>query len=528
MKQLIRLERDVMRKLFLVMAALALMLVLSACLGGDDDPQVQVSTPRPTPRITITPRPTSTLESDALTNATSESGDVGFVLNPDCAFPAGWLGYVVVSGDTLGTIAERINSTAAIIQQNNCLDDETILLGQRLYLPSLPAGVAPIAPTSSTNIIVTSSAPVNCTTPTGWQAYTVVAGDTLGGLADSINSTVAILQSGNCLANSEVIFVGQILFLPSLPANAPTTGPTSIATRPTNCTNIPANWQTYTVVAGDTLGIIAGRVGSDITTLQTTNCLANADSIFVGQVLYVPPTAGVTAPTAAPTFTPRVAATNTNIPQGGNPPSLSQQTITIQPTFQDSSNRLITLQQELSLEIGTLFDADRVIYYAGTIENDPSPVQVGVDNDPFDGTRITYVMNDFDTELYFYAVAENEFGSVSTFQTHVVYDPTYVSASGKPNIFPFLGFDSILYTLEVGSSVNITWQNAPTSATRVEFYLTGTNQTPIIIGTDGNPANGSRITWEIPPQTQGKISARAIFSNGSTIESESVSVVSEN
>lgn len=513
-----------MRRLLLVIMTVVMTMVLSACLGGDNQ-ESQVSTVRPTPRITITPRPTSTLPG---TTDTTTSGETGFVLDPNCPVPAGWLGYVVVSGDTLGAIADNINSTAALIQQNNCLTDETILVGQRLYLPSLPAGAAPIS-TSAPNIIVTSGIPVNCTTPAGWQPYTIVAGDTLGALADSINSSVTILQSANCVTNTEVIYVGQVIYLPVLPANVPTSLPGSVATSPPTCTSIPSNWQTYTVVAGDTLGIIAGRVASTITALQSANCLANADSIFVGQVLYVPPTTGgVSAPTAAPTFTPRVPATITTVPQGGNPPVLSQQTLIIRPTFQGSGSTLITLQDEISLEIGTVVDADRVVYYAGTVQNDPDPVPIGVDNDPFDGTRITYVYNDFDSELYFFAVAENEFGSSSSFQTHVVYDPTYVSASGKPDILPFRSFDSVTYTLATSSTVTITWRDAPTSAARVEFYLSVNNQTPIIIGTDANPANGSRITWEVPPQTTGKISAKAVFSNGSTIDSESVNIQSAN
>jgi LysM repeat protein len=48
----------------------------------------------------------------------------------------------------------------------------------------------------------------------------------------------------------------------------------------------------YRVQLGDTLFSIAQRVGSSVAELRTVNCIADADTIFAEQVIYVPGTPG--------------------------------------------------------------------------------------------------------------------------------------------------------------------------------------------------------------------------------------------
>src|SRR5690606_23213263 len=123
-------------------------------------------------------------------------------------------------GDALSVIAESIGSTVAIIQQGNCLSNsDAIFVGQLLYLPSLPANAPLVTQAVATTVI---NPPANCAIPSGWMAYQVVAGDTLGTIATASNSTVATLQSANCIQNTEIIYVGQILYVPSLPVGVPT------------------------------------------------------------------------------------------------------------------------------------------------------------------------------------------------------------------------------------------------------------------------------------------------------------------
>jgi LysM repeat protein len=82
------------------------------------------------------------------------------------------------------------------------------------------------------------------------------------------------------------------------PANTPAGGATTASTAtqdvagartPTAATATTTTQQpgTYTVVAGDTLGEIATQFGTTVEALVAANGLADANQIFVGQVLQV-------------------------------------------------------------------------------------------------------------------------------------------------------------------------------------------------------------------------------------------------
>ena len=96
---------------------------------------------------------------------------------------------------------------------------------------TLPAGSATaqplVLPTAGLGGAATVAANT-CVTPTGWVAYTVTAGDTLGTLATAHGITVAQLASSNCLTNADVIDVGQIIYVPG----STTAGANSITATP--------------------------------------------------------------------------------------------------------------------------------------------------------------------------------------------------------------------------------------------------------------------------------------------------------
>jgi LysM repeat protein len=50
--------------------------------------------------------------------------------------PANWVLYEVKSGDNLSVLAERTGATLADIMAVNCLDNDTIVIGEKLYLPA--------------------------------------------------------------------------------------------------------------------------------------------------------------------------------------------------------------------------------------------------------------------------------------------------------------------------------------------------------------------------------------------------------
>ena len=91
------------------------------------------------------------------------------------------------------------------------------------------------------------------------------AGDTLSGIAARFGTTVAELVSLNNISDPNLIYVGQVLKIPS-------SGNSS---------------RTYTVQAGDTLSYIAAKFGTTVANLVTLNNISDPNLIYVGQVLYV-------------------------------------------------------------------------------------------------------------------------------------------------------------------------------------------------------------------------------------------------
>jgi LysM domain-containing protein len=55
-----------------------------------------------------------------------------------------------------------------------------------------------------------------------------------------------------------------------------------------DCPATPSTWIIYTVVTGDSLGLLAQQTSSSIDELVAGNCLSNPDELFVGQVIYLP------------------------------------------------------------------------------------------------------------------------------------------------------------------------------------------------------------------------------------------------
>jgi LysM repeat protein len=144
-------------------------------------------------------------------------------------------------------------------------------------------------PQSSTATAQPTSA--SCTVRADWTiTYTVVAGDTLSSIAGRANTTTSDLATGNCLANVNIITVGQRLRVPrTLVVWTPTFTPTPTATNtPTGPTILsfsaspnPANFNSTVTLTWQTRG--AGGVRIRYTSrqpvqLSTTSILAPSGS----------------------------------------------------------------------------------------------------------------------------------------------------------------------------------------------------------------------------------------------------------
>ncbi len=139
--------------------------------------------------------------------------------------------------------------------------------------------------------------PTSCTPPSGWVGINVGVYDTLESLAQRYNTTSQALSQANCLLSSTLVS-GSVLFVPPLPAAAPTQPATRVA-----C-GAPYGWVHYTVLAGDTLYHIATMYGITTLQLQQANCLGYSTYIRIGQLLWIPNRAPIftNTPIVAPTI----------------------------------------------------------------------------------------------------------------------------------------------------------------------------------------------------------------------------------
>jgi spore germination protein YaaH len=182
--------------------------------------------------------------------------------------------YTVKSGDSLSLIAKNHGTTVQGIQSLNSLTSTIIYPGQVLSIPTQETTTAP------------TTAPATEQQPETNQqtTYTVVSGDSLSVIAKKFNVTVEALKSTNNLT-SDMIFVGQQLKVPPTTTEQPQK--TTETADPPKAEETTETTTTYTVVSGDTLGIIAKRYETTVTSIKQLNNLTS-DMIFVGQKLSIP------------------------------------------------------------------------------------------------------------------------------------------------------------------------------------------------------------------------------------------------
>ena len=100
-------------------------------------------------------------------------------------------------------------------------------------------------------------------------AYTVKKGDTLSEIAKEYGTTVDKIATLNNISNTNLIYVGQYLVIP-------TTSNANVSTA-----------TTYTVKNGDTLSGIANKFGTTYQKLAEINGISNPNKIYAGQVLKI-------------------------------------------------------------------------------------------------------------------------------------------------------------------------------------------------------------------------------------------------
>src|SRR4051812_4029460 len=136
----------------------------------------------------------------------------------------------------------------------------------------------------------------------GVGSYTVRPGDSLSLVAKRLGTSVAALTKANNITNPDRVKVGQVLKLSSVPAPSPAPAPVAASK--------PAAPATYVIKPGDSLSVIAKRLGVTADALAKANKITNLDRVTLGQVLAVPGAAPVATPPLAPKVIVPVPALN--------------------------------------------------------------------------------------------------------------------------------------------------------------------------------------------------------------------------
>ena len=121
------------------------------------------------------------------------------------------------------------------------------------------------------------------------QVHTIAPGETLSGIAALYGVDLGSLSAENGIEDPNFIIAGSTLTIPGAGTSSPAPA--------TQATPVGVS---YTVVEGDTLALIAERLGVGLLQLAADNGLADPNLIFPGQVLTVGPAPAATLPSPGP------------------------------------------------------------------------------------------------------------------------------------------------------------------------------------------------------------------------------------
>jgi membrane-bound lytic murein transglycosylase D len=207
------------------------------------------------------------------------------------------------------------------------------------------------------------------------QYHRVRSGDTLSQIAERYHVSLAALVRANGLSSSNFIRVGQTLTLPT------SAGATPAALASADAAVDAADG--YVVRRGDTIDIIARKLGASRESLLAANNIVDANRIYVGQALRVPGAAETTDVVVASASAPTVPVATTQ----ASTVALAAVTMPTrnQITLESAANQ-IALEPDVAAAAVTISpalltvtdDASEAIDSPSDV-NTPEPVELGAD-----------------------------------------------------------------------------------------------------------------------------------------------------
>ncbi len=248
---------------------------------------------------------------------------------------------------------------------------------------------------------------------------------------------------------------------------------------------VNASWPIYVVRAGDTLGTLAQRTSTTVTLLAQANCLANANSISVGQPLRLPQ---LPVNTLAPVNSPIPNSNQACIPLGNWPQYTAVKGDTLEFLAMFGQTTVVNLL------IGNCW-ASADSFYAGVRMRVPAiPGRDGNAND-----------------------------------VCPMVQPTGV---GGMRMSPADYISPSCLHVRPGTTVTITWFDAPANMRDVTFYFVAVpdpihqfSGNPDVIGISANPAGDPTITFVVyNTSVSGVLYAIGVPATGKAITSSAIGV----
>ena len=180
--------------------------------------------------------------------------------------------YTVQPGDTITAVAQKYKTTQRELLRINNLSDESLLLpGQILRL--VDDAVHP-------SVIEKAIGPVS---------HTVKSGETLSQIAAKHKVSLPALLKANKLTKTSLIFVGQILDIPSQSDASNQTANGQVAGNEIGKpTAICIFHGFHKIKQGETISKLAAVFGVTAQSLLTANALTSNSTIYIGQKLVIP------------------------------------------------------------------------------------------------------------------------------------------------------------------------------------------------------------------------------------------------